>query len=396
MATLLVLIGLVQAPSATAVNGQPWDNMKPDTWNQGTEPYRPISLGLNSNGLTMYQHGCTQFSMTNILIKVGAKDFGYTPMDFNADQKALLTAGKVAAINSGGLATSQNLHLQASGKMTYDKRIELGGSDGTATVKAAWGANKMILLGVQGTKGMNGHWVMVDSVTPDGKIRIIDSAKKYSFLHEYAGSKVGSVITFNLPAGVTADSLPKLAEGSGSATPGEVVPEDGSDSAGVKKDYLLTEDEILGMPNQRDYTTDQQVPDMPDALDGDIAKQVAELQETIDARDTSSEVDFLRTSVALLGLISLLYGVLILLSWAFDKMNVLFEVSFIRVMTFGRNELLPDGMDPKERPENGKYITGSGVFVRVIIAVALGAILVSGGAYTLVYNTMNWFGDMNG
>lgn len=154
----------------------------------------------------------------------------------------------------------------------------------------------------------------------------------------------------------------------------------------------VTEDELVGLPGSRDYTKDQNVPDLPSgsSLSAEQMQTLVSTQGAIAEQSTDGVATFLRTAVAFLGMLAILLGILILVAYAFDTMNAFFDFSLLSAITLGKRHLKTD-----EEDTSPGAVGLSGVLTMTIVALGVGFVLVSGAVFTGALAIDTWFQSSN-
>ena len=95
-----------------------------------------------------------------------------------------------------------------------------------------------------------------------------------------------------------------------------------------------------------------------------------------------------RIFIVFIGICLLLYMIVLLVAYAFDRSNILVNVCLLRVVSFGI-------IDPDEDEETGKLrISTKRVLQMVIVLFIVGSVLVSGVALGWVEDLVVWLSGL--
>ena len=98
--------------------------------------------------------------------------------------------------------------------------------------------------------------------------------------------------------------------------------------------------------------------------------------------------DMVRIFIVFIGLCLLLYMIILLVAYAFDRSNILVNICLLRVVSFGI-------IDPDEDEETGKLrISTKRVLQMVIVLFIVGSVLVSGVALGWVEDLVVWLSGL--
>ena len=162
--------------------------------------------------------------------------------------------------------------------------------------------------------------------------------------------------------------------------------EDGNSTKEVKASDTGTPEEweLVGM-FKRNYMYDKQNDiALPDSSGLTIAQgaTVASLKEDIHGNDRFALVNFLRTTVAFIGIWFFVWSIALIIAYLFDRSNVYFEFSLVSLLTFGSVTVLALEDGQERAVSRGKVLKRAG------FALIVGFILVSGAIYIGLSNVV--------
>ena len=129
----------------------------------------------------------------------------------------------------------------------------------------------------------------------------------------------------------------------------------GDNLIGTAAGVTLDTASMMGVPDEMSLVGIRQIPDysqgwqdLPDlsrdGLTSDEVRQVDELVSDIETLHQYSLTRFIRALVAGLGIALFFYVLFFFLAWMFDGVNILFDFSFVSIITFGRWRRIPKGI----------------------------------------------------
>ena len=109
---------------------------------------------------------------------------------------------------------------------------------------------------------------------------------------------------------------------------------------------------------------------------------VAYIRENIKAEKEDKIWSFIQTVISFVGLVLMLYGVLMVLAYIFDRSDLIFGLSLMGILTLGKYKVQEDNdyvlTEGKEKKINGvTYLTKWALFKRVLILEIVGGLLVT-------------------
>lgn len=128
--------------------------------------------------------------------------------------------------------------------------------------------------------------------------------------------------------------------------------------------------------------------DLPssESLDLEDRVKIANWLNTIKGEEESGIIRTLRSIVAFVGILIVIYSSLIYIAYWFDRINNFIELSALSILTFGRLEISPDDtvstFSPKTKGK--KVITHRDAVFISLLGIAFGVVLLSGVIYSLV------------
>lgn len=148
------------------------------------------------------------------------------------------------------------------------------------------------------------------------------------------------------------------------------------DSVSIADGALPEEWELIGM-SKRNYLYENQLPiELPKEGELSINQQLnaSNIQEAVDSQSFSF-IKFIRTFVAFVGIWFIVYAIVLLIAYVFDRNNILFEFSFVSILTLGRVSVLY--LDD----ESSRGSSFSTIMKMIIISLVIGLILITGTVY---------------
>lgn len=164
---------------------------------------------------------------------------------------------------------------------------------------------------------------------------------------------------------------------------GSVTISSSSDSNGFSSymESLVPENELEGMPQEELLNESQNSVSLPSASDMTAVERttISDIRNSVKLSKQEKILSLLLIFIVFIGLLMVLYAILLLLAYAFDRSNVFFGVSLVSIITFGRI-VSPDD----------EYIP----FIKILKVFALfsiiGFFLVSMGAFSVISKFLIW------
>ena len=177
-------------------------------------------------------------------------------------------------------------------------------------------------------------------------------------IHVYESSKLSSKEAF---AGATSYS------------------EDNSEAQLVAYQNVVEQWELLGMPAKSDIAVESIDLDLPDSNDLTLSEKInlGSIEEGINSRHKTPQ-QVLNIVFIIVGFLLIIYTLLLLIGFVFDKTNTFLNLSLVSILTLGKLKIV--SMDEEITPEMAKegYVSRKALFVRSLVLFLLGGLLVSG------------------
>ncbi len=155
---------------------------------------------------------------------------------------------------------------------------------------------------------------------------------------------------------------------------------DGNSSTG-KLELLVPEKDLKGMPKEALLNEKQGSVELPSADDMSAVENstVSTIKSSIIDSKRDRFINYCLIGVVFLGLVMLIYSILILVTYAFDRSDLFFGVSLLGIITMGK----------LSQPEEG-YIPFGKILGIVAVFWLVGGFLVSTGAFSVVTRLLIW------
>lgn len=370
--------------------GKTFSQIDVSTWNQGSKGFPDkdgvsfndkITLGYSKD--TIHESGCGYYALSYMLLKTGAiNPKTTTPIDI------------VRKANNGDNTDSGGWHFNFSKVGLFnsdltctDKYLNVEGmsvSEQKTFVKGKYNDGYFVIICLR-SNDTSGHYVFLDGYQGDDMV-IGDSGFDGIKWSDYYGSNGGSMkylMLFKSKSGKKPADLPSIysdvmLNNSGSSTNPQVGGEgeqNGQMSDGEKAVYerLVDEWELKGMP-EKYYLKDIQceIP-MEGSLSSIDENTVSYIKENIENDNEDKVIAFISKVISLIGLILMLYGVLMISSYTFDKANIVFDFSLLRVISFGKYTIATDEF--KNTVVNGVLFISFGKLLRRVLFIEIVGIM---------------------
>lgn len=359
------------------------------TWNQGSNTFIDPSDGVSWNDKiylgtsttrTIHQAGCGYYACSYMTVKDGFMNpKEKTPIDF------------VRWANSGDNTELADWHFNFS-KITdfcpdlecITKQAEVPGNTTNEKLTYLKGKfydeNYFIILCVV-CANTDGHYIFIDGWNGE-EISIGDSGlqgTKWSDHYGQCSTQITGMWLFKSKSGKKPSELPSIYS--------DQVLNNGSSNNMTNSEVSLykklkDEWEIDGMPKKFLLSTPQcDLSDVPE-LSAKQQSTVAYIRENIKAEKEDRIWSFIQTVISFIGLILMLYGVLMVLAYIFDRSDLIFGLSLMGILTLGKYKVQDDNdyvlTEGKEKKINGvTYLTKWALFKRVLILEIVGGLLVT-------------------
>lgn len=142
--------------------------------------------------------------------------------------------------------------------------------------------------------------------------------------------------------------------------------------------------ELNGMPKVSDMASEQMMLKVGDVVSWEQLHKtnMAYIKDIMDADKWTIE-KFIGAAFVFAGMLLILYAVLLILAYAFDKSNAFIDISLVSLVSFGVLKLWDDEMT-EEVIKQG-YISERGFFIRIAVIAVVGVLFVSGVLTSLMY-----------
>ena len=343
-------------------------------WKQGEEPWGSYVYG---GGSTIASYGCMITALATLM--------AYADPDLRDSSKF---NPEVCAREYFSFMGNSIIWEPLKGPLTHDGNYDQGSVEELCTnCKKYLDEGKFVLLwgtpdygGSQSTShysavvGWNDsekHPIIVDAATGiDTWQNYVDGYTPGKWaLNVYTSSKLSSTEAFS---------------GNGAKT----STEEERNAPVVVNGQVVTEWELKGMsiPSGlvRDQDTGRLVPASAEDLELMYKLNMANIKESVDARNTSVE-ETVRVIVVVIGMILMVYGLLLVLAFFFDRFNTIIDISLLGVFTVGKMKPVEKDVPIDYEMKKAGYVTGVTLFVRVMAIELIGGLLVSGLMVRLVF-----------
>ena len=153
---------------------------------------------------------------------------------------------------------------------------------------------------------------------------------------------------------------------------------------------IVSEWELAGMPEKSKITENQVDIKLPDRSELSIGENysVALIKDNLAIDNEATAFDKARIFIVFIGLILISYAVLLFVAMVFDRVNVFFDLSLVKILTFGLLEYCP--FEEDLGGTKGKTNT-SRLIISIVVVGLVGMFLVSGGILTIMSNVIYTF-----
>lgn len=162
--------------------------------------------------------------------------------------------------------------------------------------------------------------------------------------------------------------------------------DESSESGDSSGSRLVSEYEILAMdkfkPKLSDDASKIELPDGSELLSNERVN-VDLIKETINTNTKDKVIFYARVSVVFVGMLMLLYIILVVVAYSFDRVNNFIDFNLLQVITLGRFSISDD-----ER--QGQGYTLRRVIKLSFVCFIVGMLLVTGGIYAWIQNIIYW------
>lgn len=355
------------------------------TWNQGDTGFPDtdgVSLNnkitLGTSGKTIHRAGCGYYALSYMLVKTGSLNpSSQSPIDI------------VKKANSGNNTDSGGWHFNFSNVGIFDsdlectdKYVDISGmslGEQKAYVKGKYYDGYFVIICL-GSSQTSGHYVFVDGYQGDD-IVIGDSGfegTKWSDNYANTGGYMKYLMLFKSKSGKKPESLPSIysdvvlnnnESSQNGMTPTEIQ----------TYERLVDEWELNGMPTRHYLGEIQCEVPMPGELSSQEQVTVSDIRERVSDEKEEKWLSLLQIIVSVAGVLSLLYSVLLVMAYAFDKANIVFEISMIKLLTFGKYTIQEKDdlyIGEEKKVDGGLYLSKKAFFLRVLVLFLIGIVLI--------------------
>ena len=163
-----------------------------------------------------------------------------------------------------------------------------------------------------------------------------------------------------------------------------------SSEGGSSSSTIVAEWELAGMPEKSQITEQQSDIKLPDRSGLSVGENysVSIIKDNLAIDREASIFDKVRIFIVFLGLILITYAVFLFVAMVFDMINVFFDISLVKILTFGLLEYCP--YEKELGNATGKTNT-SKLVISITVILLVGMFLVSGGILSVMSNIMYTF-----
>lgn len=354
-------------------------------WWQGRVP--------NDNSLITGKYGsdtigagaCSHFSMTYALVKMGIFNpaNGDTPITHikNAREKGAFL------VDWGYFDFSRVSELYPD--VTYEGRDNnvsgMNATDGLAYVKGKMNEGYYVVGIVYGSL-TNGHCIFFDGINEDGTTSIGDSAYNgITWEGIYGASGVSTYFSYLellKCKGKNFNSQPSIYDKNALR---------GANSKEIAEYHSLVKEwDLKGMPQKTNLKSGVIHPQIVDYRSlSQEEKGVVQSIRDIKEGEQLSFFDIMKTVISFIGLVLILYALLLLIAYIFDRANSFLNISLVSILTLGhikvsqKEDILE--LDDEKLKKKG-YMTTAKLFIIIAIIFIMGALLISGFISYLIYS----------
>jgi hypothetical protein len=147
------------------------------------------------------------------------------------------------------------------------------------------------------------------------------------------------------------------------------------------KPGIVNEDALVGMSAPKELKHDA-LPDSPSAFGSTTEdyKALANLKSNSTIQNHAAISLSLSVATKILGIVSLLYGLILLCAFLFDRANTILDFSLLYFVSFHHYKQMPKTMDKSNRPTNTKsikYISGYNLACIELLILIISSLLLS-------------------
>lgn len=355
----------------------------PKYWIQGSIPNTGSeTITLKAGSDTIGGGACSHFAMTYALVKMGIfnpknGDTPYTHIKNAREKNAFMT-------NWGYFDFTRVAELYPDVSFEgRDNNVQgMSGTEGLKYVKGKMAEGYYVVGIVYGDK-TQGHCIFFDGVNSEGKMVIGDSGYEGTTFEDVYGTcnTYFSYLELMKCKGKDINSQPSIYDGT--ALRGV------STTEVVEYKNLVKEYELTGMPTKSNLQEGVVRPEINSVNDltEDEKLVVSSIKETKDA-EKLDWFQIAKNVISFIGFILLVYDLLLLVFYVFDRVNSFLNISLVSLITLGHIKVaLKEDfaeLSKEDRMSNG-YIN-LGKFIAIILVIGtLGGLMLSGTISYWVY-----------
>lgn len=361
-------------------------------WRQGRIPYTGADkIYNNPDSDTIANAACSHFAMSYALVKMGILNpkNGDTPLT-HIENARKYNAFKVSW---GYFDFSQvgKLYSDVTYEGQDDNVSSLGRDDALAYVKGKINEGYYVVACVVTPVFSGGHCIFFDGVNDDGTMSIGDSAGNGLTWEDSYGKQNTTISYLELLKckGKEFKDQPSIYDDN-------VLRDKNSsdiETENITYRKIVDEWDLKGMPNKSNLTSTMKNPSLVDRsnLTMKEIQNIESIKEIKDA-DNLSIFSIMKSIISFIGLLLIVYAILLMLAYLFDRVNSFIDVSMVSLLTLGNIKLIQKedmqliGVD-KEK-ERG-YVTTRKLFFIIGLLIFLGAMMMSGVLSYLIYLVMS-------
>lgn len=355
----------------------------PKYWIQGSIPNTGSeTITLKAGSDTIGGGACSHFAMTYALVKMGIfnpknGDTPYTHIKNAREKNAFMT-------NWGYFDFTRVAELYPDVSFEgRDNNVQgMSGTEGLKYVKGKMAEGYYVVGIVYGDK-TQGHCIFFDGVNSEGKMVIGDSGYEGTTFEDVYGicNTYFSYLELMKCKGKDINSQPSIYDGT--ALRGV------STTEVVEYKNLVKEYELTGMPTKSNLQEGIMRPEINSINDltEDEKLVVSSIKETKEA-EKLDWFQIAKNVISFIGFILLVYDLLLIVFYVFDRVNSFLNISLISLITLGHIKvaLKEDFAElSKEDRKSKGYITLAKLIAIILVIGTLGGLMVSGTISYWVY-----------
>lgn len=356
----------------------------PKYWWQGHIPNTGSeTITLKAGSDTIGGGACSHFAMTYALVKMGIfnpknGDTPYTHIKNAREKNAFMTDWGYF-----DFTRVNELYPDVSFEGRDNNVQGMSAADGLTYVKGKMSEGYYVIGIVYGSVSRNCHCIFFDGVNSDGKMSIGDSGYiGLTFEDVYMQStNYFNYLELLKCKGKDINSQPSIYD--------DTALRGVSTTEVVEYKNLVKEYELTGMPTKSNLQEGVVRPEINSVNDltEDEKLVVSSIKETKDA-EKLDWFQIAKNVISFIGFLLLVYDLLLLVFYVFDRVNSFLNISLVSLITLGRIKVaLKEDfaeLSKEDRKSNG-YIT-LGKFIAIILVIGtLGGLMLSGTISYWVY-----------